>query len=401
MKSTSVILFSAFIASLLTFAVGIKVVPENYDSAVVPNSGSGKPVNVKAEIAVLNIRSIKEADLTYTLDIFLNLYWSDTRLNGPDTSMEDGLILDSSWKSKIWKPSINFKNSVTNRLITSLEPLVHMTIYNKTNVRLSARLSLDLLCEMNFKYYPHDTQTCFLDVMSFTYNNKSVTLQWEKFMLTKNLYMTGFYVHHSEERRCDKTFKGLGTINCLRGVVVLKRFVGNFVIMKYVPSTIIVMMCFVGFWIPANAYPARVALSITSLLALITQQMQASALNVSYIMALNVWSLICITFVFFTLVELALSVLWAHRHEYMEKRIKYRKVSQGGTAIEEAKTLEVPKMAAPEEEGKISLWRFLIIKLQTNLLTHSTNKIDSVARVMFPVLFILSAILYFVLATSE
>ncbi len=31
---------------------------------------------------------------------------------------------------------------------------------------------------------------------------------------------------------------------------------------KYIPSTLIVVMSFVGFWIPVTAYPARVALVI-------------------------------------------------------------------------------------------------------------------------------------------
>ncbi|KAI1290952.1 Glycine receptor subunit alpha-3 [Halotydeus destructor] len=395
MKLTCFVLFYPFIALLPTFTRGVEVVPQDYDATLVPKSASGKPVNVKTEIAVLNIRSFKEADLTYTLDIFLNLYWNDNRLTGPDSNMEDGLILDSSWKSKIWKPSINFKNSVANRLLTSLEPLVHMTIYNKTNVRLSSRLSLDLLCEMDFKYYPHDKQTCFLDVMSFTYNNKSVTLEWQDFVLTKNLYMTGFYVHRSEERRCDKTLKGLGSLDCLRGVVVLKRYVGKFIIKRYMPSIIVVMMCFVGFWMPANAYPARVALCITSLLTLITQQIQASTLNVSYIMALNAWSLICITFVFLTLIELVISVLWNQRI-VDDKKTKDAKKPQDGAALEEE-----PKMAAAEAEAEKSLWESIMKILKTNFLTHQANKIDLAARVVYPTAFILSAILYFVLATVE
>lgn len=87
---------------------------------------------------------------------------------------------------------------------------------------------------------------------------------------------------------------------------------GHFVVKKYIPSFLIVVMSFVGFWIPTNAYPARVALVITSLLALITQQLQSSAeISASYVVALNLWMIICITFVFLALIEFAFAIAWA------------------------------------------------------------------------------------------
>ena len=93
-------------------------------------------------------------------------------------------------------------------------------------------------------------------------------------------------------------------------------------------------MSFVGFWIPISAYPARVALVIafifisqsyslqiscnicldyqviTALLALITQQYQSSQVNVSYVIALHVWMIICIAFVFFALIEYAIAITY-------------------------------------------------------------------------------------------
>ncbi|CAG2180406.1 unnamed protein product, partial [Oppiella nova] len=69
-------------------------------------------------------------------------------------------------------------------------------------------------------------------------------------------------------------------------------------------------MSFVGFWIPVTAYPARVALVITALLALITQQHQSAEVNVSYVIALNVWMIICIAFVFFALIEYAIAIAY-------------------------------------------------------------------------------------------
>lgn len=61
----------------------------------------------------------------------------------------------------------------------------------------------------------------------------------------------------------------IGTMSCIRGSMKLKRFVGHFVIQKYVPSTIIVMMCFIGFWIPANGKHSQLSLSSVRVLFLV------------------------------------------------------------------------------------------------------------------------------------
>ncbi|PRD28736.1 UNVERIFIED_CONTAM: ggr-1 [Trichonephila clavipes] len=50
-----------------------------------------------------------------------------------------------------------------------------------------------------------------------------------------------------------------------------RRLTGS-VMNVYIPSTMIVIMSFVGFWLSVEHVPARVALSVTSLLTLCTQQ---------------------------------------------------------------------------------------------------------------------------------
>ncbi len=89
----------------------------------------------------------------------------------------------------------------------------------------------------------------------------------------------------------------------------MKRNIGNYLIKRFVPSFLIVIMTFIGFWIPTSIPPARVALIITSLLSLIAQQIQAE-LNVSYVYALEVWTIMCIIFVFATLIEYAVAISW-------------------------------------------------------------------------------------------
>lgn len=55
------------------------------------------------------------------------------------------------------------------------------------------------------------------------------------------------------------------------------------------------------------------ALIVTPLLSLITQQTQINAeINVSYVVALHIWMMFSIFFVFMSLIEYALCIVYCH-----------------------------------------------------------------------------------------
>ena len=61
-------------------------------------------------------------------------------------------------------------------------------------------------------------------------------------------------------------------------------------------------------------YPARVAVVVTPMLSLITQQTQInSEIKVSYVVAIHIWMILSITFVFLSLVEYELAIVYHHR----------------------------------------------------------------------------------------
>jgi len=74
---------------------------------------------------------------------------------------------------------------------------------------------------------------------------------------------------------------------------------------SYIPSILIVMLSWVGFWINRNAEPARVALGVTTVLTMTTLASTARQINVSYLKALDVWYAVCLFLVFAALVEYA------------------------------------------------------------------------------------------------
>jgi len=107
-----------------------------------------------------------------------------------------------------------------------------------------------------------------------------------------------------------------GNYSCLAAVFHLRRNVGYFVLQLYVPSILIVVISWVGFWISRNSDPARVSLGVTTVLTMTTVTTSSSyKFVVSYLMALHVWCAACMLFVFGALLEFAFVSVFLRREK--------------------------------------------------------------------------------------
>jgi len=96
-----------------------------------------------------------------------------------------------------------------------------------------------------------------------------------------------------------------GSYSCLAAVFRLQRKIGQFVMQSYIPSVLIVVLSWVGFWINKNCDPARVSLGVTTVLTMTTVSAASKDVRVSYLKALDVWYAACMVFVFSALLEYA------------------------------------------------------------------------------------------------
>ncbi|KAK8769283.1 hypothetical protein V5799_014252, partial [Amblyomma americanum] len=286
------------------------LVDGDYDVMRPPTIGD-RPVTVNISVSVLNIRSVDEGRQFVEVDVFLHEQWHDWRLRN---RVLEKIVVDPRWHPDIWTPEVYFKNSADGRLDRVIFPYAYITLKPSGDLFMAARVSLKLACNMDLTRFPHDNQLCDMQLSSLVHPREQMTLNWTSFRITKNLSLSQFkaiYVGHGD---CTKSFD-VGTFSCLYGRVELRRRAGFYLINKYAPSTIIVFMSFAAFWMPCEALPARVTLSVTSLLSLVTAQYQASMPGVSYVVAMNVWMIVSILFVFLGLVETALIVACTAGHK--------------------------------------------------------------------------------------
>jgi len=85
----------------------------------------------------------------------------------------------------------------------------------------------------------------------------------------------------------------------------LQRRVGYFILHSYIPSILIVVLSWVGFWINKNSDPARVSLGVTFVLTMSTVAAMTRDVRVSYLKALDVWYAACLFLVFAAVLEYA------------------------------------------------------------------------------------------------
>lgn len=85
------------------------------------------------------------------------------------------------------------------------------------------------------------------------------------------------------------------------------RSLGYYIIQIYVPSSLIVVLSWVSFWLHRDAAPARVALGITTILTMTTliSSTNTALPKISYLKSIDVYLVTCFVMVFASIVEYA------------------------------------------------------------------------------------------------
>ncbi len=304
------------------------ILPPNYYKNVAPTV-DGQPVMVFVSVIVLNMKLSSTASQTLDMDIFYHNFWQDQRLLAPNEGVSSNgsnvsgslYKLDHKWADRLWTPNTYFRNAEAGSVSNILSPTHYYSVLNNSHVFMAVRLNLKLSCQMDFRKFPFDVQRCFLNITMTNEDYRIVQLRWFEFRIGRHLDSTEFKIVYTSYENCIKVYEDIGSYSCLFGEVVFKRNIGSYIIKRFVPSFIIVVMTFIGFWIPTSISPARVSIAVTALLALVTQQIQ-SDLNVSYIYSLQIWNATAIFYVFANLCQYALALFVFHMAQKSKRKVK-------------------------------------------------------------------------------
>ncbi|KAI1289871.1 Glutamate-gated chloride channel [Halotydeus destructor] len=400
-----------------------------YDSRIRPSgsvlneTGRDGPCIVRVNLYVRSISRIDDVTMEYATQITFREEWRDDRLVYDDL---DGRIrfLTLTDPGRIWKPDLFFSNEKTGHFHNIIMPNVLLRIHPNGDVLFSVRISLVLFCPMNLRFFPLDLQTCSIQMASYGYTTEDLIFLWKEgdpVQITKSLNLPKFTLLNFLTSYCTSR-TNTGAYSCVKVELLFKREFSYYLILIYVPCCMLVIVSWVSFWIDPNSAAARVALGITSLLTMSRQisSINASLPPVSYTKAVDVWTGCCLTFVFGALLEFAVvnyvSRQDAHRvgnrkrHADSDRRKKkWAEAGIGGpdsgidsddpmaestfTARQRASDILAkaagltPKAPRP---GSNFIARWL------NRFPTRSKRVDIIARVIFPFLFAMFNVLYWV-----
>jgi len=307
-----------------------------YDNRIRPSGRNGTDA---ATIIIVNlyIRSFAKIDdvkMEYSVQITFRQQWCDDRLsyagrlNHGDMRAKIQYLTMTDAK-KVWMPDTFFRNEKEGRFHNILVPNVYIRIFPDGNVLYSIRVSLTLACPMNLKLYPLDRQKCSLKIASYGWTTDDLEYLWKPkgpVQIVPDLHLPRFTLEKYTSDYCNiKT--NTGEYSCLTVDLTFKREFSYYLLTIYVPCCMLVIVSWVSFWLDPNAVPARVSLGVTTLLTMSTQtaSINNSLPPVAYTKAIDVWTGVCVTFVFGALLEYAL-VNYASRSD--AQRLAKKKVQK-------------------------------------------------------------------------
>ncbi|CAM1300906.1 GLRA3 (predicted) [Pycnogonum litorale] len=299
------------------------------DEKTIKKPELNKSTLVETGIIIQDISSIDEVKGEYTLIFILITKWHDPRLtfNGSDQGAK--MVKIERCPDKVWTPAINVVNNKASDQSISYtsENLCH--IHPNGDIHHFSRMKMTLSCAMDFHKYPLDKQICSIELQSWLLPVTDMILKFRDenpFETTDTFHMMEFKLAYHTLTTIVKNYTDLGEHSTLIVSFHLVREIGHYLINYYVPSVIFVLASWSSFWLHPEAGPPRVTLALTTMLTLVTSAKYSShdLPKISYVTALDVWNVVCTSFILLSLFEFAIVNVLARRGRW-EKRMNERK----------------------------------------------------------------------------
>ncbi|KAI1898409.1 hypothetical protein AGOR_G00072040 [Albula goreensis] len=295
----------------------IQKLMKGYNRYLRPNFNEG-PVEIGMSLDIASIDAISEINMDYTATIFLRQRWRDSRLvfPGNESVSVDGRLVSLLWIPDTFIPDSkrSFLHDVTveNRLIR---------IFSNGTVLYALRITATIACNMDLTKYPMDRQLCTLQLESWGYNLQDVVFYWTRGNDSVKGLDTLRLAQYSVESYYTSVTQAIYETGLYPKLVLhfaLRRNVLFFILETYVPSTLLVVLSWVSFWISQSSVPARTCIGVTTVLTMTTLMMGArtSLPNANcFIKAIDVYLGICFTFIFGALLEYAIAHFCTMQHQ--------------------------------------------------------------------------------------
>ncbi|KFU91463.1 Gamma-aminobutyric acid receptor subunit pi, partial [Chaetura pelagica] len=387
----------------------IQKITKGYNKYLRPFFDNG-PVSIGMSLDVASIDTISEINMDYTATIFLRQRWTDERLcfDGNKSLSLDGRLVEMLWVPDTFivdsKKSFLHDITVENRLIR---------IYPNGTVLYAIRITTTVSCSMDLTKYPMDKQTCTLQLESWGYNINDVIFYWTRGNDSVRGLDTLRLAQYTIEDHFTSVSEAVYETGHYPKLVFhfeLKRNILYFILETYVPSSLLVALSWVSFWISQSSVPARICIGVTTVLTMTTLMMGARTslpnANCS-IKAIDVYLGICFSFIFGALLEYAVAHFCTlHRlsskelpKNFLESLCSELKVQLMSNPVSSESITENLLASKGEDfvgcSSPMSIMKRLFC-ISDCFRVKNPYHIDNYARFSFPLSFIIINVLYWV-----
>ncbi|TRY61959.1 hypothetical protein TCAL_10287 [Tigriopus californicus] len=296
---------------------------EDYDFNLLPPRKPGQPVIVNVSLNLRNVLQVNEITQIVTMEISIRMNWFDKRIRLSDHALahmhddEDFLTLNPRLGRHFWIPDIFIDQAKDLR-----EPTFHvlpasLRVHRDSNIRFAARVNFDVACNMDFRNYPGDTQTCDIKFESFGYTTRQLNFNWHNSSnVNENISLAQFDLFVSMNAGYDTDYYEMAYPGLIL-TLVLKRKLSYHVVQTFIPSIIYLTVSWLALFVPPQSIAERLAMAMTIMLTLTAMfaSERQSVPRVSYVTHLDVWMLTCVFFVFVELAEFTFVLHLAMNHK--------------------------------------------------------------------------------------
>lgn len=285
-------------------------------------------------------------------------------------------------------------------------------LFPNGTVMVNYRVRVKGPCSLELSNFPLDLQTCGLIYESFNYNNQEVQMRWsaieEPVQTMAPIVLPDFDLFKITANRKEEPYPA-GMWDELHVIIMFERRFVWYFMQAYLPTYLTIFISWVSFALGPRAIPARTMLGVNALLAMIFQfgNIMRNLPRVSYIKAIDVWMLVSMTFIFCSLLELAIVGYKVRDESKVVTKASSRKAKANHTEPIRS-PLEFPYYSAslPLVDGSprgTSLYekRFMFPpgcnasrSVSKSSPAWPPEKIDSISSIMFPLSFFVFNIVY-------
>lgn len=227
----------------------------NYDKFARP-AQHFNVTNVQLGLSIRHIE-LNEFKSTLTVHSWFKMLWEDHKLKW-DPAKYGGLNSVHLADHELWQPDIFLYNSATSTAISHYN--THCIVYSDGSVLWVPPAQFSVLCNLNLKYWPFDTQECTMKFGSWTYSGEHVDID-----LYNNNTDTALKLEliiENNEWKISKTsiFKNVTYYSCcaepypdISVNIVLDRVSPSYKAIIVTPAIVIICLILISFWLPPNA----------------------------------------------------------------------------------------------------------------------------------------------------